>query len=82
VSLNKKQIKETGECLAEVYCDGGTDALLEHYNGFSDFLGDDAQEALNTNSDLGEEIELQMNITLAKKFAKYAGGKFVVKGGK
>lgn len=80
--MTKKEKKETGEGLAEIFCDGGSDKLIEHYNGFSDFLGDDAQEALNSNSDLGEEIEQYMNIALAKKFAKYAGGKFVMKGGK
>jgi len=77
--MNKREIKDTGESLAEVFESGGADALLEHYNGFSDFLGDEATEALNTNSDLGEDIEFQMNIALAKKFAKYAGGKFVAK---
>jgi hypothetical protein len=80
--MNKKQIKELGGCLAEVFESGGSDALIEHYNGFSDFLSDEAQEALNTNSDLGEEIEFQMNIFLAKRYAKLAGGKFIPKGGK
>jgi hypothetical protein len=80
--MNKKQIKELGGCLAEVFENGGSDALIEHYNGFSDFLSDEAQEALNTNSDLGEEIEFQMNIALAKRYAKLAGGKFIPKGGK
>lgn len=79
--MTKKEIKETGEALAEVFCDGGTEALLEHYNGFSNFLGDDAMEALSSNSDLGEDIEEQMHIALAKKFAKYAGGKFIPHGG-
>jgi hypothetical protein len=75
--MNKKQIKELGGCLAEVFESGGSDALMEHYNGFSDFLSDDAQEALNTNSELGEEIEFQMNIVLARRYAKLAGGRFV-----
>jgi len=79
--MTKREIKDTGECLAEVFCDGGTDALLEHYNGFSDFLSDEAAEALNQNTELGEDIEEQMNIALAKKFAKYAGGKFIPHGG-
>lgn len=80
--MTKKEIKEVGEQLAEVFSDGGSETIIEIYNCGADWLPNEAALALNENSELGEKIEDQMNIALAKKYAKFAGGKFVMKGGK
>ena len=77
--MNKKEKKEIGGILATIYDDGGFEALIEHYNGFSDCLSKEAVEELNQNTEIGEELEDYMAIELAKKWAKLAGGKFVAK---
>lgn len=80
--MTKKEKKEIGEILAEVRDEGGFEAIIEIYNCGADWLPHEAQVALNENSELGEEIEEYMALALAKKWAKYAGGKFIPKGGK
>lgn len=77
--MTKREIKDIGETLAECFNDGGSDTLIDIYNCGADWLPDEAGRALNENSELGEEIEQYMAIALAKKWAKYAGGKFVAK---
>jgi len=79
--MTKKEIKELGATLAECFNDGGSETLVEIYNGGADWLPYEAAMALHDNTDLGEDIEEQMNIALAKKYAKFAGGKFIPHGG-
>lgn len=75
--MTKREKKVIGGILAELFESGGSDALIEVYHCGADWLPEEAQHALLDNTELGEEIEEFMNIDLAKKFAKYAGGKFV-----
>lgn len=77
--LTKKEKKEIGETLAELRDEGGFEAVIEVYNCGADWLPTEAQMALHENTEVGEEIEQYMSIALAKKWAKYAGGKFVTK---
>ena len=84
MSISKKQKKEIGECLAEIFGDAGSERLMEIYNGGHDIEDEyfiAGFKHCNENDEIGEEIELYMTIALAKKFAKYAGGKFIPHGG-
>ena len=76
--MNKREKKEVGGILANLFESGGSDLLMEHYQGYSDCIPQEAAEALRENTELGEELEDYMNIELAKSFAKFAGGKFVM----
>jgi len=71
--ITKKEIVEAGRTLAEIFESGGTDALVEQYHGYSDRLSDEIVEEIKLQTDIGVAIELEMNITLAKKAARYAG---------
>jgi hypothetical protein len=77
--MNKKEKKLYGGILATIFDQGGFEALIEHYNGYSDCLPKEAVEELHQNTPIGEEIEQYMHVELAKKYAKYAGGKFIAK---
>lgn len=81
MSLSKKEKKETGELLGELFCDGGHELLMEHYHNSSECLDEPVAAELRENTVIGEEIEEFMAIYLAKKFAKLAGGKFIPHGG-
>jgi hypothetical protein len=82
MSISIKEKKEYGAALGELFTDGGSDTLMELYNGMTDIdWPKEVLHALNEADELGEEIESYMNIYLAKKFAKDAGGKFIPHGG-
>ena len=71
--ITKTQIAEAGRTIAEIFESGGTDALIECYHGFSDRLSDEIVEEIKLQTNIGVAIELEMNIALAKRAAKYAG---------
>jgi len=71
--ITKKQIVEAGSWAAEVFDDGGNDKLIEHYHGFSEVLPDEIVKELNQNTIIGEMIEFEMHVALAKKYARFAG---------
>jgi len=80
--MTKKEKKEWGGVLAEIFTNGGSELVIEHTHGFSDCIPLEVAKEINGNTEVGEEIEHYMNIELAKKFARFAGGKFIPKGGK
>ncbi|MDH4291605.1 MAG: hypothetical protein OEV56_03230 [Dehalococcoidia bacterium] len=77
--MTKSEKKQIAGILAEIFEDGGVEAIIEHYNGFSDCIPLEATQHLSANDEIGEEIEEYMYVLLAKKYAKFAGGKFVPK---
>lgn len=75
MSLNKKQIKAEAIDLAGEIIDVANEFEADVYN--EGRLSDELMEHVIAHDDVCDEFEHQVNVILARHYAKYAGGKFV-----